>query len=47
DLTWAQFSKEARRGDPYRRYLPFGKDTKRRAAILEARVDELVRERDA
>ncbi len=46
DLTWAQFSKDARRGESYRRYLPFGKDTKRRAAVLQARMDELVRERD-
>ncbi|KKK84759.1 hypothetical protein LCGC14_2780090 [marine sediment metagenome] len=46
DLTWAQFSREATRGEAGCRYLPFGRDALQRAAILRARFDELVRERD-
>lgn len=46
DLTKVQFSGEAEFGETSRRYLPFGADSRRRAAALLARYNELRVERD-
>ena len=42
DLTWQQFSTHTDRVLGSRRYLPFGKKTRRRADILWKRLEELV-----